>query len=61
MLDKEDRFMFLILLSDSEGLGLLCKMYVNISLFSVECAMRPIHIYYSIMTVYAFRRIIKFQ
>ena len=39
MLDKEDRFVFLILLSDFEGLGLLCTIYVNISLFSVECAM----------------------
>lgn len=61
MLDKEDKFMFSILLSDIEGLGLVCKMYVNMSLFSVECAMWLIHIYYSIMTIYAFRRIIKFQ
>lgn len=38
MLDKEDRFMFLILWSDFEGLGLACRMGVNISLFPVECA-----------------------
>lgn len=58
MLDKEDRFMFLILLSDFEGLGLAYKMGVNISLFPVECAIWLVHIYYSIMTIYAFRRII---
>lgn len=38
MLDSGDKSMFLILFNYFEGLGLLCKISVNICLFSVECA-----------------------